>query len=213
MLKKSILSLSLVIPLSACNTLDTKAGMQSLQGCAAGGLVGGLIGGLTGNRDGKRILIGAVAGCAAGALIGYKIGKRTDHYANEKNAVEGEIIATRKEINDIRDYNKKIIAKIDTLKQDIADLRGQNLDYQMKKSKLAKISEHHKKEIADLKINIEDTKYNIQLSKKILRKSQNKQIDSQKTHELQQQIAQLEAELKEMQSGYTQYKTAMIASM
>jgi len=213
MLKKSILSLSLVIPLSACNTLDTKAGMQSLQGCAAGGLVGGFIGGLMGKGDGKRILIGAVAGCAAGALIGYKVGKRTDHYANEKNAVEGEIIATRKETNEIQDYNKKIVAKIATLKQDIADIRGQNLDYKIKKSKLAKISERHKKEVADLKINIEDTKHNIKLSKNILRKAKNKQIDPQKTRELQQQIAQLETELKEMQGNYTQYKTAMIGSM
>lgn len=158
---------------------SNKSGEFALQGCIAAALAVAIIQKLRG-EDADTIRRSAFIGCAAGALAGYIVGKRTEEYANENAALEGETRTNIAHTQGLRENNKKIEANIQGYKKEIASIRASKLSQQEKKQQLAETKKTVAQQAAKAKSSLTALNKDIATARKTQRKYNRKWTPVQK---------------------------------
>jgi flagellar biosynthesis GTPase FlhF len=105
----------------------TKAQGTAL-GAGVGAVLGAVLGNVVGGRNGMLVGagVGALLGGAGGYALGSSVASRKQQYVNEEDRLDGEIQAFAKYNSDLEEFNKQTATQIQTLDQQIAELKAQS---------------------------------------------------------------------------------------
>lgn len=205
--------LSLVCFLTACVSTGTPRSSQQahsptkssgtmakiiefpLQGCLTGALAGGLGGLAVGDKDdrGQNTLLGAALGCAAGAAIGYHIGQRTDHYANQSQAIDAEIKRSEENVQMLSQYNKQLHQKLSYYRSQVRRIQMAQKSQQAKQEDLAQVKLNVSEQVRQSQYALNNVNEELATAKKQY-ETYRVQATYQRNQEWEQKLAALEQE-------------------
>jgi len=108
--------------------LEEDQTQTKIQGAGWGAAFGAALGALMGDDKNDKLrnaAIGAVIGAGAGFLLGNEVAKRKEQYANQEQALNGEIAKIQQSVREAQVKNQQLRQDIQTYQQQIAQVQQQ----------------------------------------------------------------------------------------